>query len=141
MMRKIVVLILCVFMIITGCNSRIDSHYIHFNPAKIKVGDEIAGLILKSIDYDKETKTVNAYFEGEVEISGYYMDSGYFAPDITSHLPKASYEELHENSFKLVDMPEYDKEHRMGTIVIKDYEIHKGDTKLMNQAIFVKKVD
>lgn len=130
-----------VILILTGCNSRIDSHYIYFNPSKIKVGDEIAGFTLKSIDYDKETRTVNAFFEGEVEISGYYMDLGFFAPDKTSHLPKAIYEESHENSFRLINMPDFDIDHRVGTIIIKDYEIHKGSTKLRNQAFFIKKID
>ncbi|GMK38076.1 hypothetical protein PCCS19_11300 [Paenibacillus sp. CCS19] len=136
-----IVFLLSAILIMSGCNSRIDDHYIYFNPTKIKVGDEIAGFTLRSIDYDKETKTVHAYFDGEVEISGYFMDSGYFAPDITSHLPKASFEEPHQNSFKLIDMPIFDREHRMGTIIIKDYEIHKGNTKLSDQAIFVKIVD
>lgn len=133
-------LLVSILLLMTGCNS-IDNHYVHFNPSKVKVGDQIAGLTLISINYDKETETVNAYFEGEVEISGYYMDSGFFAPDITSHLPKATYEESHENSFRLENMPGFDSEHRMGTILIKDYEIHTRNTDLINQAEFVRKIE
>jgi len=141
-MRNIkIMFFICIFLLIIGCSNRNDNYYIYFDPEKIKIGDQIAGFTLKSIDFDKESSTVNAYFEGEVEISGYYMDLGFFAPDLSSHLPKATYEESHENSFLLKDGPLFDYEHRMGTIIIRDYEIHKGNTELRNQAFFVRKVN
>ncbi|QNK55147.1 hypothetical protein [Paenibacillus sp. PAMC21692] len=131
----------CIVLVIFGCSNRSDGHYVYFDPKKVNVGDQIAELKLKSIDYDQDSKTVNAYFEGYVEISGYFMDSGFFAPDLSSHLPKATYEESHENSFLLKNTPLFDIEHRTGTIIIRDYEIRKGNTELRNQAYFIRKVE
>ncbi|RUS41956.1 hypothetical protein [Cohnella sp. AR92] len=141
-MRKITRL-LCIsaLIMVSGCS--IDNNYISFDPSKIKVGDRVAGLILKSIDFDKETKTVNAYFEGEIEITGYYYSGRgvIFNTSEETQLPKSIYDGIHNNSFLLKHSPFFGDGDGMATIVINNYEIHTGETDLMNQAVFIRKVE